>query len=73
LFNIILAFNYSLLVGILLLGSSKYINLMYYFILRATVMCKIAWFATVVVVLSFRSIVLFLYFLWVTWLGVNIA
>jgi hypothetical protein len=63
LFNIVLAFNYSLLVSILLLGSSKYINLMYYFILGATVTREIAWFAIVIAVLSFRSIVLFLRFL----------
>jgi hypothetical protein len=65
LFDIVLAFDYSLFVDIFLLRSSKHINLTYYFVLRAIVVREMAWFATVVTTLSFRSIVLFLCFLWV--------
>jgi hypothetical protein len=73
LFDVVLAFNYSLFVGILLLRSGKHINLTYYFILGATVTREMAWLATVVTASSFRSIVLFLRFLWVTWLGIDVA
>jgi hypothetical protein len=62
-FDVILAFNYSPFVGLLLLRSSKHINLIYYFILGATVTRKITWLATVVTASSFRSIVLLLRFL----------
>jgi hypothetical protein len=55
------------------LGSGKYIDLAYYFILGATVAREVAWLATVVTASRFRSIVLFLCFLWVTWLGVDVA
>jgi hypothetical protein len=55
------------------LGSGKHIDLVYYFILGATVAREMAWLATVVTALRFRSIVLFLCFLWVTWLGVDVA
>jgi hypothetical protein len=63
LFDVVLAFDYSLFVGILLLRSGKHIDLMYYFILGVTVTREMAWLATVVTALSFRSIVLFLCFL----------
>jgi hypothetical protein len=65
LFDVVLAFDYSLFVDIFLLRSGKHINLIYYFVLRATVAREMAWFATVIITLSFRSIVLFLRFLWV--------
>jgi hypothetical protein len=73
LFDVVLAFDYSLFVDILLLRSGKHIDLTYYFILGATVTREMAWLAIVVIALSFRSIVLFLCFLWVAWLGVNVA
>jgi hypothetical protein len=63
LFDIVLAFDYSLFVNIFLLRSGKHINLTYHFVLRATVAREMAWFATVVTTLSFRSIVLFPHFL----------
>jgi hypothetical protein len=62
-FDVILAFDYSLFVGLLLLRSGKHIDLTYYFILRATVTREITWLATVVTASSFRSIVLLLRFL----------
>jgi hypothetical protein len=73
LFDVVLTFDYSLFVGIFLLRSGKHIDLMYYFVLGATVARKMAWLATVVTALSFRSIVLFLRFLWVAWLGIDVA
>jgi hypothetical protein len=65
LFDVVLAFDYSLFVDIFLLRFGKHIDLMYYFVLGATVVREIAWFAIVIATLSFRSIVLFLRFLWV--------
>jgi hypothetical protein len=42
LFDIILAFDYSLFVDIFLLRSGKYIDLIYYFVLGAIVAREIA-------------------------------